>query len=391
VYEFKLLLLDVAPAIWRRIQVPETYSFWDFHVALQDSMGWLDCHLHRFRVSELVTGEAVEIGIPDDDPFVGDEPMLPGWEVPIANYFSHPGVVARYHYDFGDGWEHELILEAIVKRQRGTKYPLCLGGARACPPEDCGGVGGYENLLTVIGTPTHEEYESTLEWLGGRFDPEKFDPRSVRFDDPARRYELAFGQPLRRRRPGRRSMRPQLIQPDERIPVRLTAGQRDLILDHTFIDSELEKLLRVAVTDAASIVVGLTLDDLDDLLGHVAAQANHSKDAKLRKRLETLSNRLRDIEQSHTDNPPAVSFTAILGAPKYTPKQGQYLTFIYYYTKIHARAPSESDFQRYFKVSPPAVHRMVLTLEDRGFIERSPGESPSFRLLLGRSELPDLE
>ena len=208
VYQFKLLLLEVAPPIWRSIQVPKTYSFWDLHVAFQDSMGWLDYHLHLFRVSKPVTGEVVQIGIQDDDAFEGDEPILPGWEIPIGNYFSGPGIVARYDYDFGDGWEHELTLEAILPRQRGTKYPLCLGGARACPPEDCGGVGGYEDLLTVIQTPIHEEYESTLQWLGGRFNSEKFDPKRVKFDDPARRYELAFEEPFRRSRRGRRTARP---------------------------------------------------------------------------------------------------------------------------------------------------------------------------------------
>lgn len=126
----------------------------------------------------------------------------------VADYFSRPGVVAQYEYDFGDGWEHELTLEAILPRQRGKKYPLCLGGARACPPEDCGGVGGYEDLVTVIQTPTHEEHESTLRWLGGRFDPEKFDPRGVKFDDPARRYELAFEEPYRRSGRGRRAAKP---------------------------------------------------------------------------------------------------------------------------------------------------------------------------------------
>jgi hypothetical protein len=208
VYQFRVVLLEVAPPIWRSIQVPETYSFWDLHVALQDSMGWLDYHLHLFRVSKPVTGKVVQIGIPDDDPFEGDEPILPGWEVPIASYFSHPGGVAQYDYDFGDGWEHELTLEAIVPRQQGKKYPLCLGGARACPPEDCGGVGGYEDLLTVIRTPAHEEHEDTLQWLGGRFDPEKFDPRRVKFDDPARRYELAFEEPFRRTRRGRHTAKP---------------------------------------------------------------------------------------------------------------------------------------------------------------------------------------
>ena len=208
VYQFRVLLLEVVPPIWRSIQVPETYSFWDLHVALQDAMGWLDYHLHLFRVTKPVTGEVVQIGIPDDDAFEGDEPILSGWEIPIAHYFPRPGVIARYDYDFGDGWEHELTLEAILPWQSGKKYPLCVGGARACPPEDCGGVPGYEDLVTVIQTPAHEEYESTLQWLGGRFDPEKFDPKRVKFDDPARRYELAFEEPLRGHPRGRRKTRP---------------------------------------------------------------------------------------------------------------------------------------------------------------------------------------
>jgi Plasmid pRiA4b ORF-3-like protein len=204
VYQFKLALVGIGPPIWRRIQVPDTYSFWDLHVALQDSMGWLDYHLHVFRVPGPGAGEFEQIGIPDDDPFEGDKPTLPGWEIPITRYFSRPGTTVPYEYDFGDGWEHELTLEAILPRQAGQKYPICVDGARACPPEDCGGVHGYENLLTVIQDRTHEEYERMLEWLGGRYDPDRFDPKRVKFDDPARRYNLAFEAPrapaARRRR-----------------------------------------------------------------------------------------------------------------------------------------------------------------------------------------------
>ncbi len=185
-------------------------------------------------------------------------------------------------------------------------------------------------------------------------------------------------------------MRPRVIQPEERVPVRLSPGQRDLILDHTFIDRELQQQLRVAEADGVSVVVRLTLDDLDDLLGHVAAEANHSKDAKLGKRLDKLYERLRDVEEAYMDDPSTI-LARIVSAPKYTPKQGQYLAFIYYYTKIHGQAPSEADLQRYFKVSAPAVHRMVVALEERGFIERSKGKPRSIRLLIGRDEIPDLE
>jgi hypothetical protein len=208
VYQFKLALVGVEPPIWRRIQVLETYSFWDLHVALQDAMGWLDHHLHVFRVPGPGTGEVEQIGIPDDDPFEGDKPTLPGWEIPITRHFTRPGTTVPYEYDFGDGWEHELTLEAILPRQAGQKYPLCVDGARACPPEDCGGVYGYENLLTVIQDRTHEEHASMLEWLGGRFDPERFDPKRVKFGDPARRFELAFETPRAPAPRGRRTARP---------------------------------------------------------------------------------------------------------------------------------------------------------------------------------------
>jgi len=186
-------------------------------------------------------------------------------------------------------------------------------------------------------------------------------------------------------------MRIQVIQPGERIPVRLSPGQRDLILEHTFIDRELQRQLRVAETNGASIIVRLTLDDLDDLLGHVAAEANHSNDARLGKRLERLCDRLRDVEEAYTDDPSTIGFGPSLSTPSYTQKQGQYLVYIYYYTKMQGRAPAEADLQRYFKVSAPTAHRMVVTLEERGFIERALGQPRSIRLLISRGELPDLE
>jgi pRiA4b ORF-3-like protein len=188
--------------------VPGTYSFWDLHVAIQDSMGWLDYHLHRFRMTRPGTDDVVQIGIPDEDAFEGDEPILPGWDVPIASYFAYPDVAAKYEYDFGDGWEHEVTLEAIRPRQ-GLRYPRCLAGERACPPEDCGGVGGYEDLLAVMRDLTHEEYVSTLRWLsGGRFDPERFNAKRVKFDHPRKRWDLAFGKTApSRRRGGRRTPR----------------------------------------------------------------------------------------------------------------------------------------------------------------------------------------
>jgi hypothetical protein len=190
-YQFRVTLKGIAPPVWRRIVVPGTYTFWDLHVAIQDSMGWLDCHLHVFRVRDPRSGAEVEIGIPDPDGY-DERPCLPGWGVPLADYLTKVGDVADYEYDFGDSWEHEVVLEDVVPRTAGTKYPVCLDGARACPPEDCGGIPGYEEMLAVLSDPRHKEHEQTREWVGGRYDPSEFDKNKVRFDNPKKRWKLAF-------------------------------------------------------------------------------------------------------------------------------------------------------------------------------------------------------
>jgi hypothetical protein len=192
VLQFKVTLDEIDPPVWRRIVVPAGYSFWDLHVAIQDSMGWLDYQLHAFRVNRPGSAESAEIGIPDDDFADGDKVVLPGWEIPIATYLREPGDRADYEYDFGDGWEHAVVLEQVMLRVPGKKYPACTDGARACPPEDCGGVSGYEQMLVVLSDPAHPEHDSMLEWVGGRYDPAAFDPRKVRFDNPAKRWRIAF-------------------------------------------------------------------------------------------------------------------------------------------------------------------------------------------------------
>ncbi len=191
-YQFRVTLKRIDPPVWRRIVVPASYSFWDLHVGIQDSMGWLDCHLHAFRVRNPNTGEADEIGIPDDEALDDEVQVLPGWDIPLVAYFQEPGDRAEYEYDFGDGWEHDVLLEQVTSRVPGGKYPVCIEGARKCPPEDCGGTHGYEEMLKVLRDPSHEEYESTLQWVGGRYDPDAFDPKRVRFDSPRKRWKIAF-------------------------------------------------------------------------------------------------------------------------------------------------------------------------------------------------------
>ena len=194
VYQFKITLKDIKPLIWRRIWVPKTYTFWDFHVAIQDSMGWYDCHLHEFEIVNLLSVTKTIIGIPNEDEDFANYKTLPGWKQKIADYFSKENKSANYIYDFGDNWEHKIILEKILPKENNITYPLCIKGERACPPEDCGGSYGYEDFLKIIGDPNDEQHEEMLEWIGGEFDSEHFDPKEVIFDDPAKRFKDAFGK-----------------------------------------------------------------------------------------------------------------------------------------------------------------------------------------------------
>lgn len=190
VYQFKITLQDISPTIWRIIQVPETYSFWDLHVAIQDAMGWTDTHLHSFSFKDPETTNRIEIGIPDEE--FGYCKVLPEWKQKISNWFTDEDKFADYMYDFGDGWEHTIELQKIIPREKKIKYPRCINGERACPPEDCGSTPGYENILKIIKDPEHEEYESMMKWLGGEYDPEHFDIKEILFDDPKMRWKMAY-------------------------------------------------------------------------------------------------------------------------------------------------------------------------------------------------------
>ena len=189
VYQFKITLTSSDPSIWRRILVPSNYSFWDLHVAIQDSMGWLDYHFHSFSIKDPITNSKVEIGIPDKEYDSFDRKILADYKVKISDYFNENNRTAMYEYDFGDSWMHTIKFEKIVKATVAEKYPKCIDGQRACPPKDCGGIGGYFNLLSVIGNPKDEEYNEMIEWLGGEYDPEKFDPEDISFEDPKERFK----------------------------------------------------------------------------------------------------------------------------------------------------------------------------------------------------------
>jgi len=194
VLQFKITLKETNPIIWRRIQISELCSFWDLHVAIQDAMGWLDCHLHHFEVNHPIETGKQYMGIPTDE----DHDVLntlPGWEYKVKDYLIiNPKMI--YEYDYGDGWTHEIVFEGLHNKQPSQQYPVCLAGERKCPPEDVGGTHGFEEFLRVIADPNDDEHESSLEWVGGKYDPDDFTPSKVKFDNPTKRWKRAFQESI---------------------------------------------------------------------------------------------------------------------------------------------------------------------------------------------------
>jgi hypothetical protein len=171
VFRLKITLDRFTPAIWRRVEVPDC-TLEDLHDIIQVCMPWENYHLWEFSAGKRRFGPEME-----DDGFdfgFGDE-SEPAHEVHLSDLVKAGVKKLRYTYDFGDSWEHTVAFEKPVARDPQAKYPRCVAGERAGPPEDCGGVWGYANLLEILGNPKHPEHEERLEWTGGPIDPEAFD------------------------------------------------------------------------------------------------------------------------------------------------------------------------------------------------------------------------
>jgi hypothetical protein len=266
IYQLKITLSDSAPLIWRRFVVDDQISLGDLHSVIQLVMGWTDSHMHHFIIDDTY------YVLPDPE-FDGGLDIQAEQNFTLAQVASSPGASLEYEYDFGDGWEHVIRVEAIKQPAPGVSYPRCLAGERSCPPEDVGGIWGYEEFLEALSDEKHPERAAYVAW-GGDFDPERFD-----------------------------------------------------------------------------------LDTVNERLSN----------------LGPLATRRRG------------------GGATYTVKQGQYLAYIFYYTKLNRIPPAQSDIQKYFGVSGPSVNAMLKTLEKAGFISRLARQPRSIKLLFSREELPDLE
>ena len=172
IYQIKVTLNDSKPPIWRRILVADTTTLSKLHDILQTVMGWTNSHLHHFIINEEFYGS------PEDDEF-GDMGTKNETRFKLNQFVNRAGFKFRYEYDFGDSWDHEIVLEKILPFEVGIKLPICLKGSRACPPEDVGGPSGYEMFLEALADPSHPEHAGILEWFGEPFDAEHFDLAEV--------------------------------------------------------------------------------------------------------------------------------------------------------------------------------------------------------------------
>jgi hypothetical protein len=179
-------LRDVSPAIWRRLVVSAEVTLDVLHDILQAAFGWTNSHLHDFQVGDVRFGTADA----EEELLVVDEAAAPIGAV------AREGTVFLYRYDYGDDWKHSITVESVSEPGPDPAVGECLAGARACPPEDCGGPPGYEDLLRVLADPTDAEYRDVKTWVGPRFDPERFDLDKV---------NKKLGTIARRLRKGRRA------------------------------------------------------------------------------------------------------------------------------------------------------------------------------------------
>lgn len=168
IYQLKITLQDSKPPIWRRIQTHGSVTLAELHRIIQAAMGWENQHLHQFIIGDHVYGPATP-GLDEAGIDARDERRARLNEVA-----PREGSKFTYQYDFGDDWEHAILVERILEPEPGARYPRCLAGRRACPPEDSGGVWGYEQLMETLRNPGDPEYAEMREWVGSQFNPDAF-------------------------------------------------------------------------------------------------------------------------------------------------------------------------------------------------------------------------
>lgn len=314
--EIKVTLRDISPPIWRQIQVWEGDTLAQLHRILQVVMGWENYHLYEFRIGSKLYGPT--------DPEFGRK-IIDAKRTRISDVLSGVGTQFEYVYDLGDNWQHDLLLEATLEPAPNTSYPRCIAGERSCPPEDVGSTTGYQSYLQAMADPHHAQHEEMMAWRGP-FDAEAFSIEKVN-RDLARKFRAAQKKTVRSSSPQLSAAKdakpnpeellrsietlllarafPQKerirIKPNETVPLELSERERKLILLESYADEELTNRLRVVPRKGPRAVFRFTLDDLDELAGCIAFEANHAKDKKLQKEWDQLFDRIQSTLDSYTD------------------------------------------------------------------------------------------
>lgn len=180
-YEIRITLLHLKPAIWRRVGVPKDITLGGLHDVIQVAMGWEDAHMHEFNINKKRYGPEMP------NPFDPADSTIDEDTVRLSD-IAKPKAKFLYWYDFGDDWMHELEIERETESDTGKRNARCLAGELACPPDDCGGPPGYAEMLAVLSDPSHENRDELLEWMGEDFDPAQFDLQAV--DKQLARFKL---------------------------------------------------------------------------------------------------------------------------------------------------------------------------------------------------------
>lgn len=176
--QLRVTLADIEPPIWRQLIVPLTCNLAQLHLLIQAAFSWWNYHLHEFRIGGLSYGDVAMI----EEFGESDRRLFDESRVRLCDFRRTPGLMFIYNYDFGDNWDHLVEGEDFQALDPVPRLATCIGGARARPPEDVGGVGGYENFLAAMADPTHVDHRATKAWVGGHYDPEWFDLDFVQKD-----------------------------------------------------------------------------------------------------------------------------------------------------------------------------------------------------------------
>ena len=269
IFQLRLTLDGITPVVMRRIRVWEDTTLPQLHRFIQAVMNWQDYHLHDFVVNGRVYAE------PDPEVGVLDRKVMDERRVPLSKILKHVGNQFEYRYDFGDGWEHDLLLEAVLMPDEGASYPCCIAATRNAPPEDVGGPMGYQEYLEALSDRMHPRHRELRDWRGP-FDPEfcSLDLLNERLKAISKVTRMPALEPI--------YVSPVALRSRNRVlEIELNERERDLIVNHTFADEPLIRGLRSPIPRQQSRKYTFNWDDLDDLAGYIAAESNHARTRKL--------------------------------------------------------------------------------------------------------------